>query len=85
MWKKIHWKKLSRNKRQDNEEWVLIQIIKPSEKSKKQLGFDDEFRYHTWWNKKKGKEARIKHDCMGYIQHKHCIHTDELLKILKQQ
>lgn len=52
---------------------VLLKMFKPSEKTKKQLNLDDNFRYFVYLDIQSGE---LTCDCMGFISHKHCKHVD---------
>lgn len=52
--------------------WVLIKMINPSEKTKKQLNFND--KYQLWWHPETNK---IVCDCPGFTFKGKCKHIKE--------
>jgi hypothetical protein len=64
---------------------IILKKVKPSEKTKKQLGLPDDFYYLVIYDP---QTKRLSCDCMGFITHKHCKHTkyfEVLIKELEKQ
>jgi hypothetical protein len=52
---------------------IILKKFKPSEKTKKQLNLPDDFEYLVVYNP---KTQKISCDCLGFITHGHCRHSD---------
>jgi len=61
--------------------WVIIGEEKPSEKTKKLLDLPDDWVYHIMLDFKSGK---LKCDCLGFMAHGHCKHTEKYKKLLQK-
>jgi len=64
----------------NNKDWKLVKIVKPSEKTKKRLNLPDDMRYYVEINVKTGE---VRCDCMGYLTHGHCKHAKEIEDFIK--
>jgi len=62
-------------------EIMILRKFKPSEKTKKQLGLPDDFKYIVIYNP---KTKKLFCDCMGYITHGYCKHTKYFEVIIKE-
>jgi hypothetical protein len=60
---------------------IILKKFKPSEKTKKQLGLPDDFKYFVVYNP---KTKKLSCDCMGYITHGHCKHTKYFEVVIKE-
>ncbi len=59
--------------------WILIRKFEPSEKTKKELNFNE--KYDVWWNTLTNK---IICDCPGFYFNGHCKHVKEVREKLKK-
>ena len=62
-------------------EIVILKKLKPSEKTKRQLGLPDDFEYFVVYNP---KTKKLSCDCMGFITHKRCKHTKYFEAFIKE-
>ena len=60
--------------------WLLLRLIKPSEKTRKQLDLDENYRYQLWWNYKTNEFVC---DCPGFIFKGKCKHSDYFEKFIE--
>jgi len=63
-------------------DWMLLKVVKPSEKTKKELNLPEDFRYQVIMNRKTGE---INCDCLGYIVHKKCKHVEPFKEFFKSK
>ena len=63
----------------ESPEWIIIKMIKPSEKTKKKLNLPDDFRYYVMLNL---KTKELTCDCLGFLTHKKCKHVKYFRSIL---
>jgi hypothetical protein len=62
-------------------EIVILRKFKPSEKTKKQLNLPDDFMYVVVYDP---KTKKISCDCLGFITHKHCRHSDYFKSFIQE-
>jgi hypothetical protein len=60
---------------------IILKKFKPSERTKKQLNLPDDFEYIVVYNP---KTKKISCDCLGWITHKHCKHTDYFRSLIEE-
>lgn len=73
--KKFLQKLQKRKEFEERKTKILIALIEPSEKTKQELNYTE--KYHIYANL---FERKIECDCMGYIAHKHCKHSEKYQK-----
>jgi hypothetical protein len=60
---------------------IILKKFKPSERTKKQLNLPDDFEYVVVYDP---KTKKISCDCMGFITHKHCRHSDYFRSFIEE-
>jgi hypothetical protein len=60
---------------------IILKKFKPSEKTKKQLNLPDDFEYVVIYNP---KTKELTCDCMGFMTHHHCHHSDYFKSFIKE-
>ncbi|GEM_PF-5456078 len=68
-----------RNYNVKTSDWIILRILKPSEKTKQKLNLPDDFRYYVMLNL---KTKELTCDCLGFLTHKKCKHVKYFRSIL---